>query len=57
MGYIKPWNNRFVKEIDFDEIKIVYYDSKNKKITEKFQTTDSWKLKKYGIDDDWTKLN
>ena len=44
-------------EIDFDEIKIVYYDSKNKKITEKFQTMDSWNLKKYGIDDDWIKLN
>ena len=44
-------------ETDFDEIKIVYYDSKNKKITEKFQTMDSWNLKKYGIDDDWIKLN
>ncbi len=44
-------------EVDFDEIKIVYYDSKNKKITKKFQIIDSWKPKEYGIDDDWTKLN
>lgn len=44
-------------EVDFDEIKIVYYDSKNKKITKKFQIIDSWKPKEYGIDDDWLKLN
>lgn len=44
-------------EVDFDEIKIVYYDSKNKKITKKFQIIDSWKPKEYGIDDDWIKLN
>lgn len=44
-------------EVDFDEIKIVYYDSKNKKITKKFQIIDSWKPKEYGIDDDWIKVN
>lgn len=44
-------------EVDFDEIKIVYYDSENKKITKKFQIIDSWKPKEYGIDDDWIKVN
>lgn len=45
-------------ELNFDEIKIEYYDSKNKKITSSLiGNLESWDDKSISVDEDWVKIN
>ena len=39
-------------------IRIVYYNSKNRQIENKFkEIRNSWELKQFNIDEEWIKLN
>lgn len=44
-------------KLDFDEIKISYYNSNNRQIIKKFkEIRESWKSNQLDIDEDWIKL-
>lgn len=44
--------------LDFDEIKIEYYDSKNKKVTcGLINNLKSWEDRSINVDEDWVKIN
>ncbi|MDU2583527.1 MAG: hypothetical protein E7C82_07515 [Anaerococcus hydrogenalis] len=45
-------------DLDFDEIKIVYYDSKNEKVTsDLLNNLNSWDDRSINVDEDWVKIN
>lgn len=46
------------KSDNFDEIKISYYNQKNKMITSNLKSiASSWNLQKFGVDEDWVEVN
>lgn len=45
-------------DLDFDEIKIEYYDSKNEKVTsDLLNNLKSWDDRSIDVDEDWVKIN
>lgn len=45
-------------DVDFDEIKIEYYDSKNEKVTsDLLNNLKSWDDRSINVDEDWVKIN